>query len=292
MSTKTKNKSGATKRAPKTTSTDPVANTASQQSDKSQVHAGGAGEGDGRNVVAEFDPINPEAWAWLSDPESIPGVVVYAPDEDGQMVITPLSLILFLGDAVPVEISQLVGRPLNLAEAKYLVRADGPMVTCYMTGIKFQPIMYVAKITQTMRNQIPSDPNGKLVNALENVELYYGGSFYVDKTKAPKAVSGAVYVWQVQEENYRHSGSSPLVMAAEAKREETGRKIWAVPLHIACRQQMVRKVNNDLRDVVYKKMRDLRAPSRGLTRVGEAFEVSRRNGKKPFSHRQQQEVGE
>src|SRR3990167_4203208 len=133
--------------------------------------------------TTDFPPYDAEAWAWMSN-QSIPWA---------------FSPILYIGTQVSVEVSKIIGRPMNLEEAKHLVQPDGEedeikkmkiidaegptreevvrthAYKCASEGTRFRPVRYLPFIPKNLDKQIAAG------NKLMEISLPYGGAFYVNK---------------------------------------------------------------------------------------------------------------
>jgi hypothetical protein len=163
----------------------------------------------------QFQPYDQQAWSWMS----------------GQSILGAFSPILYIGPKVSAEIASILGRPINLEEAKYLVQPDGPVMTCATEGIRFQPVKYVPFTPRNLKEAISS---GK---KLTEIDLYWGGAFYIDaKENLPMAFSGSVWHFKTgkaREGAYEWMRTSPLVMMANSMKDKYGDMSWGIPLEEA-----------------------------------------------------------
>ena len=154
-----------------------------------------------------IQPYDEEAWRYMSGP-SIDGA--HCP-------------IYYIGQKVSSDIAEILGRPMTIEEAQYLVHADGPVVTCHSEGVPFQPVKYVPFCPDNLRAAIAA---GK---KLTTTSLLWGGAFHVGKDNEPIALSGAVYHYSADRRRYEYFNASPLVKMASALEKIHGRKIWGKP---------------------------------------------------------------
>ncbi len=210
-------------------------------------------------AVAEFPPYDEEAWGWMSN-ESIPGA--YCP-------------ILYTGTDVSIKISKLLGRPMTLKEAQHLVQADGEEATCASEGKVFQPVKYVPFLPQDLEARLS---NGE---SLTEVDLPYGGSYYVSKDNETIAISGCVF--HARDGKYEWNHKSPLVITAQEMGKRHGKMMWGVPLNMA--QQIIesRTANNERRKKISAFVANLLPTRKGLGRGADGFDKADRNGKHPHA---------
>ncbi len=165
----------------------------------------------GKTEEEGFDPFTNEAYAWVMDPNSIPGA--FAP-------------ILYFGPHVAVKFSKILGRPITLDEAKIMAYPDGLMVTCTLTGKQFQPVGYIPFCNDGDVARQVSESN----DTLGTISCYNGGQFYLDNNKEMVPVSGAVYIYDKEEDVYRYDYDSPLVQLAMEGEKQTGKKRWGMTI--------------------------------------------------------------
>lgn len=177
-----------------------------------------------QDEAPEITPFTPEAWAYLSQP-SIAGV--------------PHLPIYFLGGRVPMDIARAMGRPLDIEEAKLLVVPDGEVTKCGLTGEEFQPMKYVPFLSKKMEDGL------KAGNRLDQIEIYYGGVYYVDNKRKVSAFSGPLFFYNKREGEYQYAKSSPLIVVTMEGRKKTGRMFWGVPLNIIDGQVAAREKNHE-----------------------------------------------
>lgn len=162
------------------------------------------------DVKPTFPPYDEEAWKWMAS-QSIPGA---------------FSPIMYIGQEVSRSIADILGRPMTLEEAQYLVRVDGPFVMCASEDVEFQPIEYVFRVPPGLKDKIAAGQK------LTEVELITGGAFYVDHKKGVAvALSGSVFQYNNRAMRYEWCKSSPLVIAAEESKKVAGYMKWGSPSH-------------------------------------------------------------
>ena len=128
----------------------------------------------------------------------------------------------YVGPKVSEEIAQILGRSINLEEAKHLVKLDGPRVTCALRKIEFQPMAYLPFTPRDLGARIQAGEK------LTDIKLPYGGAFYITRNREVLAYSGSVFLFNKRHQRYEWASiSSPLVMFAEVAGEKLGRdKEW------------------------------------------------------------------
>ena len=199
--------------------------------------------------TTDFPPYNAQAWQWMSQ-ESIPGA---------------FSPILYIGTEVSIKISRLLGSPMTLEEAQHLVQPDGEIATCASEGTGFQPVKYVPFLPKGLEKQLAE---GK---SLTEIELPYGGAYYVNKAQELVAFSGSVFHYNPRRQDYEWCHTSPLVITAEEIRKLTGRMQWGVPFEIANRMIKSRTENKERRRKISSLASSLLPNRPGLGRGSDGF---------------------
>lgn len=194
----------------------------------------------------DFPPYDAEAWAWMSQ-ESIRGA---------------FSPILYIGTGVSVKVSRLLGRPMNLTEARHLVQADGDKVICASEGTKFQPVKYLPFLPKGLEAHLAG---GK---PLTEIDLPYGGAYYVDKKERVLiAYSGSVFHYNPSRQDYEWCHSSPLVIIAEEFRKAGRGMQWGNPLQVASRMMKSTAQNQERRKKISSRVPSLLSNRKGLGSV-------------------------
>ena len=216
-----------------------------------------------------FNPLTDEAFRWMTSSKSIPGA--FAP-------------ILYCGPRTVVEISQIIGRPIELDEAKRLVQSDGEKQTCSISEQEFQPVAYVPYCPGGLHEQIAGG------ETLLTARLPFGGQFHFIGGK-PVPVSGSIFHYDESSDSYDFATSSPLVILAREFQKKTGKLKWGVPLdqvdEVLAKKEARNKIHQKARELVNQFIesadRRNRKGRRGLTRVGEAVEIAEKDHKKHAS---------
>lgn len=236
-------------------------------------------------VGLEYQPYDVEAWEYMRQ-ASIPGA--YAP-------------ILYIGEKVSEGVAKILGRSMTLEEAKYLVGPDGDPVTCSSEGIEFQPIRYLPFVPRSLDTQI------KEGRRLTEIDLPFGGAFYVNRNNEITGFSGTVYHYVAKRQRYEWNSNSPLVMVAEELGRQRGQIDWGVTYEHAIKIQTARLAAIERRGKIGKLAKELisnrpdrhaqredRVPDWRVRSVAGAFadadtERNRRNGRKPYNRSQEKE---
>lgn len=178
-------------------------------------------------VVASFEPYDAEAWAWMWTP--ITGA--HCP-------------ILYVGWTTSVKLSKMLGRSMTIDEAQHLVKLDGEMVKCALTGELFQPVKYLGYITQQIEDDIK---DGK---ALTEIPIRYGGAFYAGEKEEPIGYSGKVFRYNKATQTYDtdYSEENKLVELAEAMKDMYGKRYWGVSYERATKKLMIKAERKNIRN--------------------------------------------
>ena len=166
----------------------------------------------------EYPIFDKEAGDWVYR-SSIPGA--YAP-------------VLYIGETIARGISQMLGRSLTLAEAQYLVSPDGEPTFCYSERDKkdgdkklFQPVKYLPFIPQSLEQRLKDGEE------FTDIDLPWGGAYYVTRDNEIVAFSGAVFHYDRHKRHYGWHARSPLVrMARKMLETKNGldKPDWGKPL--------------------------------------------------------------
>ncbi len=211
----------------------------------------------------EFPAYDEEAWKWMAE-QSIPGA--YSP-------------IMYIGVEVSHQIAAILGRPMTLEEAQYLVKIDGDFVKCAYTGTEFQPVEYVFRVPPGLKDKIAAGAK------LTEVELVTGGAFYFNKGKGEMMpLSGSVFEYDRRAQAYRWCMSSPLVIAANEARKITGHMKWGAPSHQIGKIMNARQENRERHEKIAGLMAEVFAPRRD-SRFGIGKEAQGELGKLKLRHR-------
>ena len=154
------------------------------------------------------ETVTSEAHRWLMDPNAIPAAM-FAP-------------IRFVGWETINKFSELVKRPLEIAEVQMLVQADGNQEICLIDGITFQPVRYVPFVPQEAERMLKADPAKKL----SDVPMHYGGAFFQnDRIEEGRVVSISGCVYNSRGET---ANGSPLVITSVylGKKMRKQRPLW------------------------------------------------------------------
>ncbi|MDE1975425.1 MAG: hypothetical protein KGI49_02885 [Patescibacteria group bacterium] len=173
---------------------------------------------------------SPEAAEWVYRP-TIPGA--YPP-------------IFYIGEIVSLGIARLLGRSISLEEAQYLVQTDGEPTVCALTGIQFQPVLYLPFVPRDLEFRLKDE--GK---KLTEIALPFGGAFYVNKENEIVAFSGPVFHYVRRHERYERKSDSPLVSVAEEFGRVRGNDDWGKPYQHALNLQASIKAARERREKVH-----------------------------------------
>lgn len=170
-------------------------------------------------------PFDGEAYEWVC---STPFPGAHAP-------------LLYLGYNKAVDLANTVfGRPMNLAEAQCIVKPDGGIQTCHLTGVQFQPVKYLRFIPNDLRSRMEKGER------FDQIELPWGGPFYYNyKTNSIMAFSGAVY--HRDKNKYRLDRRSALVDIAMEMEKRGRRAKWGEPLDVVLAWQREQQAELDER---------------------------------------------
>lgn len=174
--------------------------------------------------------LTPDAYRWYMDRNAIPGAG-HAPYR-------------YCDWRVVDDLFELLGRPLELAEAKMLVQADGKKAVCDIDKTEFQPVRYVRIITNAAAEKI------KATKSLEGVELVYGGAYFAHA----KVQEGRKFVFSGCIFNSRggKANGSPLFMAMKG----FGDKIYGKKKHaLVPGESMVTTEQNRQQHIQWQKQR-------------------------------------
>ena len=162
------------------------------------------------------------------------------------------------------DLSDAIGRPLELDEVKLLAQPDGQMETCVVDGVQFQPVMYLAYVPDETYDQIEAG------RPLNNLDFRYNGCFYVDEGRL-LAVSGSLNCFV--DGNYLPCRKSALLKAALAqKAKNDGRPKWGLTRDRA--EQIIDKITaRQQRD---DHIMSLFGKKEGLGRGNDGFEKNRK----------------
>jgi uncharacterized membrane protein len=211
----------------------------------------------------DFLPYDPDAWKWMAE-QSIPGA--YSP-------------ILYIGTEVSARIAQILGRPMNIIEAQYLVQPDGPVTDCSAINARFQPIRYLPFEPRWLEKELRA---GK---SLTELDLPWGGAYYIKKDGTVLAFSGSVFHYDSRSECYRWCKSSPLVIAADATKDRFNqRPVWGSPLEEIQNILDARRETRERENKIGALVADIVPISRRMSRMGEAFDRAEQN-RRPAPYR-------
>lgn len=215
-----------------------------------------------------YPPFDAEAKEYMYEP--VPGAY---------------SRILYIGPTVTSEIAEILGRSITLEEAKCLVCNDGEPVVCAQTGEEFQPMKYLPFVPNNLRTRIEAG------DRLADIQLPFGGAFYVTKDLNALALSGSVFRYVRRHDRYEWaSGSSPMVIMAEEMGRQYGRREWGhtseeVEAVIASmktareRRDKIKTLAARIMPINRRHHREEQRP-KGLSSVAAAFETAGSNGDK------------
>lgn len=177
------------------------------------------------------------------------------------------SLIHFIGEQVSREIAAILGRSITLPEAQHLVSADGDPTTCASEGVEFQPVKYLPFVPKGLKEKIGRD------KALVDIQLPWGGAYYLTKDGKTIAYSGSVFRYNARRQRYEWANGSPLVIIADEIGKRYGQRQWGVPFAEVENILKVRSAAADRRTRIGKMVTNI-APIRrpGLGRMSDAFE--------------------
>ncbi len=176
-----------------------------------------------REEEMDFPPYDNEAWAYMTT--AIPGA--YQP-------------IFYVGPTVSIKIAKMLGRSLTLEEAMHLVSIDGDIAVCGYSEerLEFQPIKYLPFVPKILQSLIEKDI------PLTEIDLPYGGAYYLTKDKQLFPVSGSVFKLDRRQERYVLAKTSPLVIMAERSEGVQDKRKWGDTLEVANRKRGVHLQQN------------------------------------------------